>query len=276
MNDSSTSAATARPSGDLGRLTPEPRRRALWSLAWTLVRTDFKTRYHGTLGGFFWALLKPLSMFVVLASVFSFLFASDSRYTTNLLIGLFLYDFFGEATKTGLQSLHAKAFLVSKAKFPLWIVVAASASNAAIGLGIFAVVITVVVVALDGWSRLGGLPWFAFYLVLYIAIVVGFSLAASVLFLRYRDLNQVWEVAIQAGLFLAPVIYPLRIIPEQFHFYFYLWPPTPVIQFTRTVLVDGAVPTPRAHGFLVLEALVVLAAGILIFRWYSPRAAEAL
>ncbi len=28
-------------------------------LIWTLVRTDFKARYHGTLGGFVWALLKP-------------------------------------------------------------------------------------------------------------------------------------------------------------------------------------------------------------------------
>ena len=33
----------------------------------------------------------------------------------------------------------------------------------------------------------------------FLAIVVGFSLAASVLFLRYRDLNQVWELTLQAG-----------------------------------------------------------------------------
>ena len=42
------------------------------------------------------------------------------------------------------------------------------------------------------------------------AIVIGFSLAASVLFLRYRDLNQVWDVVLQAGFFLAPIIYPLE------------------------------------------------------------------
>ena len=33
--------------------------RALAGLVWTLVRTDFKARYHGTLSGFVWALLKP-------------------------------------------------------------------------------------------------------------------------------------------------------------------------------------------------------------------------
>ena len=60
------------------------------------------------------------------------------------------------------------------------------------------------------------------------------------LFLRYRDLNQVWDVVTQAGFFVAPIIYPLGVIPERFHFYLYLWPPTPIIEFSRAVLVDGA------------------------------------
>ena len=69
-------------------------------LIWTLVRTDFKARYHGTIEGFVWALLKPLTMFVVLMSVFSFLFPNPA-YKLNLIIGLFLWDFFAEGTKTG-------------------------------------------------------------------------------------------------------------------------------------------------------------------------------
>ena len=49
-----------------------------FGLIWTLVRTDFKVRYHGTLGGFVWALLKPIAMFIVLLAVFSFLFTDPS------------------------------------------------------------------------------------------------------------------------------------------------------------------------------------------------------
>ena len=71
-------------------------------LFWTLVRTDFKARYHGTLSGFVWALLKPISLFIVLMSVFSLVFASDPTYKLDLIIGLFLWDFFAEGTKTGL------------------------------------------------------------------------------------------------------------------------------------------------------------------------------
>ena len=49
-------------------------RRPPWGLIWTLVRTDFKTRYRPTVGGFVWALLKPLAMFVVLLGPALFLF----------------------------------------------------------------------------------------------------------------------------------------------------------------------------------------------------------
>src|SRR4051812_19880710 len=116
-------------------------------LVWTLVRTDFKARYHGTLGGFVWALLKPLSMFVVLMSVFSFLFAKNPTYQLDLIVGLFLWDFFAEGTATGLLSLQARGYLLTKARVPSWILVITSISNAAITLAVFSVVMVVFLAA---------------------------------------------------------------------------------------------------------------------------------
>lgn len=243
-------------------------------LLWTFIRTDFKSRYHGTIGGFLWALLKPVAMFVVLFTVFSFVFRNDEQYNANLLIGLFLYDFFGESTKAGIASLYAKGYLITKARFPTWIVVVASMANAGITLGIFVVVIILFQAVANQAPSAASVGLFAYYLIMFLAIAIGFSLAASVLFLKYRDLNQVWEVIVQAGFFLAPVVYPLRVMPEEYHFYFYLWPPTPVIEFSRSVLVGGAVPSAFAHLLLTLEAAVALLIGVLVFRQYAPRAAE--
>jgi lipopolysaccharide transport system permease protein len=248
----------------------------VWGMLWTLVRTDFKSRYHGTFGGFVWALLKPALMFVVLMSVFSLIFASTPHYRLNLIVGLFLWEFFGESTRTGLISLQAKGYLLTKARFPSWILVLSSLSNAAITLAVFAVTFLAYLVAVGRAPGLVEVALSLFYLVLYFLIVAGISLGTSVLFLRYRDLNQVWEVVTQAGFFIAPIIYPLDIIPERYHIYLYLWPPTPVIQFSRAVLVDGSIPTFRAHMLLVAVAAVVFAAGAAIFRACSPTAAENL
>jgi lipopolysaccharide transport system permease protein len=245
-------------------------------LIWTLVRTDFKARYHGTAGGFVWALLKPLTMFVVLMAVFSLVFASTPSYKLDLIVGLFLWDFFAEGTKTGLTSLHARGFLLTKARCPSWILVITSLSNALITLIVFSVVITVFLILAGRPPLPSAVLLYVLYCGALLAIVAGFSLAASVLFLRYHDLNQVWEVLTQAGFFVAPIIYPLSVLPARVHPAVFLWPPTPVIELSRAVLVAGVVPSFPAHAFLAAVSAVWLLAGIAVFRRLSPRAAEYL
>ena len=251
--------------------------RAPWTdLVWTLVRTDFKTRYHGTIGGFVWALLKPLSMFLVLLAVFSYVFAGDPQYKLNLIIGLFLYEFFQESTKTGLLSLRAKGYLLTKARFPSWVLVVASASNAVITLVLFSAVLIVFLAVTGHPPSLAAVGLYAVYQAHFLAIVTGFSLAASVLFMRFRDLNQVWEVVTQAGFFVAPIIYPISVLPERLHILLYVWPPTPIVLFSRSVLVDGRVPSALAHALLTFEAAAILAIGASIYHWRAPRVPEEL
>jgi homopolymeric O-antigen transport system permease protein len=245
-----------------------------FGLIWTLVRTDFKVRYHGTIMGFLWALLRPLTIVLVLMGVFSFIFGGSPNYAANLVVGLLLYEFFSDATKTGLGSLQSKGFLLAKTTAPPWILVVTSISNAVITLVVISVVFLGALALFTHLPSLLNLALFTWYAFQYIAMVIGISLASSVLFLRYRDLHEVWDVVTQAGFFVAPIIYPLEILPEHFHKYLYLWPPTPIIQFSRQVLVAGTVPTFKAHLLLLGETSAVLLIGWLIFRRYARRSAE--
>jgi lipopolysaccharide transport system permease protein len=245
-------------------------------LIWTLVRTDFKVRYHGTVGGFVWALLKPLAMFVMLMGVFSFLFASEPNYKLNLIIGLFLWDFFASGTVAGMGSLQSRGFLLTKARCPAWILIVCSISNALITYTLFSVIILVFLVLVGHAPGLAATLLFLVYGVAMTIVIAAFSLAASVLFLRYRDLNQIWDLALQAGFFVAPIIYPIGILPERFHIYLYLWAPTPFIQFTRSVLVDGRIPTLDAHLYLVAAVATCLLVSIFIYRRLGPGSAEYL
>ena len=257
-------------------VAPKPQSRvALFDFIWTLVRTDFKVRYHGAFGGFVWALLKPIAMFFVLYRVFRFLF-HDPLYMMNLLIGLLLWSFFGEATAVGLSSLLQKRHLLTKAEFPRWIAIATSLANALLTLIVYSVSLIVMVLIEGRPVGFFGVAAFLFFLVLYFFIVFGFSLGASVLYLEYRDLDQVWDVALQAGFFLAPIIYPLGVIPERYHFWLYAWPPTPIIQFSRQALLDGTLPTLRALIMTTVMAAGVFAIGAIIFRLGARRAMEKL
>ena len=219
--------------------------------------------------------MKPLAMFTVLFSVFSFLF-KDQMYMFRLMLGLLIWDFFQEGTRVGLESLRSKSFLLTKAVFPRSIVVVTAMSNAFITMTVFASAF-VLVGSLSGHapSLIGGLL-FVWYVVQMIFIVIGFSLAASVLFLRFRDLNQVWDVVLQAGFFFAPIIYPLNILPERLHVYLYLWPVTSIIQFSRMVLIDHQIPSALGHVILFVSTVLSFTIGALVFRRMVPRAVEQL
>jgi lipopolysaccharide transport system permease protein len=277
VTTASASAEIARPRQDPVDVSRQARMPVSWTgLVWTLVRTDFKVRYHGSWGGFVWALAKPLTMFVMLMAVFSFLFASDPTYKLNLIIGLFLWDFFAEGTKSGLGSLDAKRFLLTKARCPSWIIVVTSISNALITLSVFIVIIIAFLVGVGRAPSPAAIAWFLVYVLALVLIVLGFSLASSALFLRYRDLNQVWDLMIQVGFFVAPIIYPISILPERFHRYLFLWPPTPIVEFARAVLVRGTLPTLRGDALLAVAVVASLLTGSLVFRRLAPRAAEYL
>ena len=92
------SAAADQPPAD-GAAAPPARARA--GLVWTLIRTDFKVRYHGTAGGFIWALLKPLDDVRAADGGVFVSVRSNPDYKLDLIIGLFLWDFFAEARKPG-------------------------------------------------------------------------------------------------------------------------------------------------------------------------------
>ncbi len=265
------------PSAAAGLGVIRPSADVAWAgLLWTLVRTDFKSRYHGTASGFLWALLKPATMFLVLVAVFSLVFSGEPTYKLDLIIGLFLWDFFSDGTKTGMTSLAAKSFLLTKARLPGWIVVVASIANAFVTLVVFAVVVASYLVLSGQWPGMPEVLAFGGYLLALTSMVVGISLGSSVLFLRYRDLNQVWDMATQAGFFVAPIIYPLGVIPERFHLWLFLWPPTPVMEFARAALVDGSLPTWRGHVCLAVMAAAIVGVGALIYHRHAPRAVECL
>lgn len=245
-------------------------------LIWTLIRTDFKTRYHGTFGSYLWALVKPCSIFIVLYMVFSVIFAMDPHYSMNLIIGLFLWDFFSDSTRTGFIALQTKAFLLTKTKFPSWVVILTSLSNALITVIIFCVAVCSYLYLFKRPLSILEISCFAFYIFLLLLIIIGISLAGSVLFLRYRDINQIWDLLMQVGFFFTPIIYPLDIVPHKFHFIMHAWLPTAIIQFSRSVLVKGEIPTITAHFLLVGSAAVVLLAGIFLYRTLAPRSLERL
>jgi len=77
---------------------------------------------------------------------------------------------------------------------------------------------------------------------MFFLIVYGIALALASLFVFYRDINQIWDVLLQMGFFLSPIVYPLSLIPEKYLYYYMLNPITRMIEMYRDVLYTESSP----------------------------------
>ena len=184
------------------------------SLMREMVSADFKVRYQGSILGYAWSLLKPLFMFAILYIVFvKFLkIGSDiPHYPIYLLLGIVIWNFFGELTTQGLNSIVSHGDLIRKVKIPRWLIVASTSMSALInfGLNLIVIIVFMLINQVDLSWRLLLLP-FNFAEVYLLGF--GISLLLSAAYVKYRDLSSIWDIVLQAGFYVTPIFYPLSMI----------------------------------------------------------------
>ena len=72
---------------------------------------------------------------------------------------------------------------------------------------------------------------------------IGLAFFLSALYVKFRDVSYIWEVAVQAGFYATPILYPLSRIPHSAAKFLVLNPMAQIIQDARYVLVTPASQT---------------------------------
>jgi len=231
-----------------------------------LAEKDFKVRYRNSVLGFLWSLLNPLSSMVILTIVFSFLFHVQNvpAYAATLLVGLLVWRFFSIATNQGLSTILGNPSLVSKVYVSRYVIVLSNNMANLLGAALEFVVLLPLLV-LFGVNLT---PYFLFLpviLILEFLLVFAISLSLSSLYLRYRDLNQVWDIVLQLGFWLCPIVYDASLIPERYRFLYGLNPVTCLIESTRRILLQRQLPTVFGSVVIFSSIGILLLIGFLIF-----------
>jgi ABC-2 type transport system permease protein len=179
-----------------------------------LVRTDFKLRYQGSVLGYAWSLLRPLLLFLILYIVFvKFLRLGKGipHYPVYLLLGIVIWNFFLEMTTQSLGSIVERGDLIRKIRIPRWMIVFSSSISAVINflLNLLVVALFIIINHVAFSASVLLLPFI--FLEVYL-FALGCSLILSALFVKFRDVNYIWEVILQAGFYMTPILYPLSLI----------------------------------------------------------------
>ncbi len=239
-----------------------------------LTISDLKVKYQSSVLGFAWSMLNPLLLMLVLYFVFSNVFKMTQDYfALYLLIGIISWRFIANGTMSAMFAIVGKPNLVTKIFIPRKVLVLSTVLSAFISsLLEFLVLAPLLVVLGAGLS-----PYiliFPFIHIIYLFIVYGISLILASLYVYYRDLTQIWDVLMQIGFFLSPIVYPLSTVPTKYMSYYMLNPMTVMIQMYRDVLLYQQMPSPWDVAFTLLAGVGITLIGSAIFQRLERRFAE--
>jgi ABC-2 type transport system permease protein len=254
-------------------------------LTWTLAVTDFKLRYFGSVLGYLWTLMRPLMLFSVLYFVFSQVFdVGDVKYyPVYLLTSIVLFTYFSETTGGGVQCLLNRENLLRKMHFPRIAIPISVSLSALFNLVLNLIAVLVFAIASGVTPRLSWLQ-FPVLVLLLTLLAIGFAMMLSVLYVRFRDIQPIWDVVLQLTFYGSPVLYVIQMLPDNIEREMMAANPLAVILTQmRHAVLDPTAPTAAAVMGSDIRLLIplglilgVFCLGFWLFKREAPRIAENL
>jgi len=241
-----------------------------------LAKKDFKLRYRNSVLGFMWSLLNPLGYMLILTLVFSLLLHSNvPNFAPWILMALLIWRFFQVGTTQSLYSVLNNSSLVTKIYMPRTLIVLSSNVANLIGSSLeFAVLLPLLF--LLGVQPDVHILFLPVIILMEFLLIFSLSLLLASLNLKYRDFSQIWDIAIQLGFFVSPIVYDQSLVPSRFQFWYSLNPVTHLIGATRALFFDHQLPS--GYDFLVILSFtaILMAVGFAVFSHLQVKFAEEL
>ncbi|MBJ7329679.1 MAG: ABC transporter permease [Solirubrobacteraceae bacterium] len=256
-----------------------------WNLTLTLAVTEFRVKYFGSVLGYLWSLMRPLMLFGVLYFVFTEvadLGADVKFYGVYLLESIVLWTFFAETTNGALTCLVGREDLLRKMRFPRLAVPLSVALTALFNLGVNFFAVFVFAIA-SGVTPHWGWLLVPFLIIGLAILATGLGMLLAPLYVRYRDMQPIWEVLMQIGFYASPILYVAITWPDGVRAALQANPVAAVLTEMRYLFLDPSAPTTAdilgAEWRLIVPIAVTIGAFVL-GAWYfqreAPRIAEDL
>lgn len=231
-----------------------------------LVVRDIKLKYRRSILGYFWSVLNPLLIMLIMVAVFSSIFRSDvENFPLYLLSGQILFNYFSDATNGAIQSVTGAGGLMKKAYVPKYIFTLSKVTSTLVTMllsMIALILVAVVTKAPVSWKYVFiCIPVFELYL---FCVGMGLFLAQAAVF--FRDVQYIFSVLLTGWMYLTPIFYPVKILPDTLAFVVTrLNPMSLYIEQFRLIVMYGMFPAPRLALYGLICAFAALVPGVLFF-----------
>lgn len=239
-----------------------------------LVERDFKVKYKRSTLGILWSLLYPILMMSVMAVVFSNVFKFSTpgvSYLAYLMIGLTYFNYFSEASNLAMSSVVANFPLINKVYMPKYIFPLSKCLFVGINFLLTLIPLYAVIIFTGtglNWAHL--LLPYSFLCLFMFTLGMGFILSTISVFMR--DMFYIYGIVITIWTYLTPIMYDIKIITNPLlKFIMKLNPLYQFINFARTIILYGNVPTLGQFIGCLLSGVGILIIGMIMFKKNQDR-----
>jgi lipopolysaccharide transport system permease protein len=238
-----------------------------------MTKREIGERYAGQVLGVFWAIGHPLILMAVYLFIFGFVFKAriggtrelPFDYTVYILSGLIPWLAFQESMAKSSTVITANASLVKQVVFPIE-VLPVKAVLASLLMHLVASFILILYVFIKyRYLYFTYLLWPVIFFFQVLAMI-GVSFMLSAMGSYFRDLKDFVQVFSVVGMYLMPIVYLPKWVPEIFRPILYLNPFSYMAWCYQDVLYFGRFEHPWAWPVFILESLVIFCVGYRVFR----------
>jgi len=241
-----------------------------------LAFNDVKARYKNSALGFLWTFLEPLLMLAVLYFVFTNIFRSEIQfYPLYLLLGLIMWYMFSRATNASTTCFLDKSAIITTVYFRREIIVISSCLASFIMMAFEFAAFGVFVAVFQFIPPHTGVL-FPLLLIDLFVLAVGFSLILSVMNVYFRDVQFIWQIILQAGFFLSPILYDLNMFPDNVRTILQLNPMATILNVAHDLVLYEKLPTLGATLYIVGSTAAIFIIGYVVFQIKNKRLVENL
>lgn len=230
---------------------------------------DIKSRYTQTVLGAGWAIVQPVLSMVIFSVIFGRFARIPSDgvpYPIFSLAALVPWSYFSSVINGSSGSLVSNRSLLIKVYFPRLLIPAAPVAAALVDFAIAFSLLLVIMVSFGRLPRVEALVAVPLLLIIASTTALGTGLWLAALNVRYRDVRVLTPFLLQIWMYSSPIVYPLSLVPKQYHAIYALNPMCGVISGFRAALLGTPAPPWWQLALSVVAAMTVLAAGALYFR----------
>lgn len=242
-------------------------------LMWLFVRRDFIAQYKQTILGPVWHIIQPL----LTTLIFLFLFGSVAKIGTDgiepilfYMSGIAIWNYFAACLTSTSTTFVTNASIFGKVYFPRLVIPLSIVVSNIIRFGIQFGLLLIFMICYSFKGVPIVITFYSIYIPLIVLLMAGIALGLGIIIssltTKYRDMALLLTFAVQLGMYITPIAYPLSFLAgTKYKLLVSLNPLSAIVESFRYCLFGTGTVTVNNLLYSIIFMIFVVIVGMLMF-----------